>query len=222
MTTLALSSLPVIGSINELGQRYRTWLVDIWGVMHDGERAYDPAVEATRAFRAEGGLVVLLSNSPRPSPGVQRQLTDLGVPPDAYDATVTSGDLTRYELDKQPGARVFHLGPERDWPIFADLDVVLVDENAAELVVCYRPVRRRDRDAGALCRAVERLAARQLPMLCANPDHRVERGTASSIARARSRPSMKGLAARVVYAGKPYTPIYDLALQTVGDWLAES
>ncbi len=116
--------------------------------------AYDPAVEATRAFRAEGGLVVLLSNSPRPSPGVKRQLTDLGVPPDAYDATVTSGDLTRYELNKQPGARVFHLGPERDRPIFAGLDVVLVDADAAELVVCTGLFDDESRDARALCRAI--------------------------------------------------------------------
>jgi HAD superfamily hydrolase (TIGR01459 family) len=217
MTTLALSPLPVIGSINELGQRYRTWLVDIWGVMHDGARAYDPAVEATRAFRAEGGLVVLLSNSPRPSPGVKRQLTDLGVPPDAYDATVTSGDLTRYELNKQPGARVFHLGPERDRPIFADLNVVLVDENAAELVVCTGLFDDEAETPVHYAELLERLAARQLPMLCANPDHRVERGHRLIYCAGALAAVYEGFGGRVVYAGKPYTPIYALALQTAGD-----
>ncbi len=104
--------------------------------MHNGQRAFPRAVEAPRAFRAGGGMVVLLSNSPRPSRGVQDQLRQLGVRDDAYDATVTSGDLTRHELAKHPGAKVFHLGPERDRLIFTGLDLRLTDHDEAELVVC--------------------------------------------------------------------------------------
>src|SRR5688500_11270969 len=119
--TAAQPEIPVLPSIAELGASYKVWLVDIWGVMHDGLHAHRSAVEATKAFRQQGGIVILLSNSPRPSPDVKAQLLSLGVPDDAYDATVTSGDLTRYELEKRSGARVFHLGPERDRPIFAGL-----------------------------------------------------------------------------------------------------
>ncbi len=163
MTTLALSPLPLIPSIKELGQGYRAWLVDIWGVMHNGGRAYAEAVEATSAFRGQGGVVVLLSNSPRPSPGVQRQLTELGVPPGAYDATVTSGDLTRYELGKRPGARVFHLGPERDRPIFAGLDLELGRAEDAELIVCSGLFDDETETPENYAALLERLALRQLP-----------------------------------------------------------
>src|SRR3990170_6481941 len=119
--TIAAAEIPVIDSIKDLGVGYAAWLVDIWGVMHNGRRAFPRAVAATREFRAQGGIVVLLSNSPRPSPSVQEQLRHLGVADDAYDATVTSGDLTRHELAKHKGAIVFHLGPARDQPIFQGL-----------------------------------------------------------------------------------------------------
>jgi ribonucleotide monophosphatase NagD (HAD superfamily) len=98
--TLNPPEIPVIASIAAIGSGYRAWLVDIWGVMHNGHRAFAAAVAATQAFREQGGIVVFLSNSPRPSPGVQEQLSRLGVPPSCYDATVTSGDLTRHELGK--------------------------------------------------------------------------------------------------------------------------
>src|SRR3989337_3732543 len=98
--TVTAPEIPVIGSIRDLGSRYAAWLVDIWGVMHNGRRAFPRAVAATREFRAQGGIVVLLSNSPRPSPSVQEQLRHLGVADHAYNTTVTSGDLTRTELAK--------------------------------------------------------------------------------------------------------------------------
>src|SRR6187200_3160454 len=98
--TLIAPAIPIIGSIKEIGSRYRAWVVDIWGVMHTGHRAFPSAVAAARRFRQHGGSLVLLSNSPPPTIGVQDQLRRLGVPDDAYHATVTSGDLTRYELGK--------------------------------------------------------------------------------------------------------------------------
>ncbi len=170
------AEIPLLDSIKELGSRYRAWLVDIWGVMHNGHRAFPGAVAATRAYRAQGGIVVLLSNSPRPSPSVQEQLRRLGVPDDAYDATVTSGDLTRYELAKHQGAVVFHLGPERDRPIFDGLDVELGPHRDAELVVCSGLFDDDTETPEDYADLLSELAARKLPMICANPDHMVERG----------------------------------------------
>ena len=219
--TVAAPEIPVLDSIKELGSRYRAWLVDIWGVMHNGHRAFPGAVAATRAFRAQGGIVVLLSNSPRPSPSVQEQLRRLGVPDDAYDATVTSGDLTRHELAKHKGATVFHLGPERDRPIFHGLDVKLGPHENAELVVCsglFDDETEAPEDYADLLRA---LAARELPMICANPDQMVERGDrlvwcAGALAQLYERQG-----GSVIYAGKPYAPIYQLALETIGTLVGE-
>lgn len=214
---LTAPEIPVLDSIKDLGSRYRAWLVDIWGVMHNGHRAFPRAVAATRAFRAQGGIVVLLSNSPRPSPSVQEQLRRLGVPDDAYDATVTSGDLTRHELAKHEGAVVFHLGPERDRLIFQGLALKLGGRDDAELVVCsglFDDETETPDDYIGLLRA---LAARKLPMICANPDHLVERGDRLVWCAGALAALYEKEGGPVVYAGKPYPPIYLLALESIGE-----
>jgi HAD superfamily hydrolase (TIGR01459 family) len=213
--SLSTETIPVIDAIAPLGKGYAAWLVDIWGVMHNGVRAFPPAVEATRRYREQGGIVILLSNSPRPSKPLQRQLTNLGASKESYDTTVSSGDLTRHELAKHAGARIFHLGPERDLPIFKDLDLTRVDAKDAELVVCtglFNDDTETPEDYEVLLRE---LAGRKLTMICANPDHLVERGhnlvyCAGALAQIYQEDGGK-----VIYAGKPYAPIYELAEETI-------
>jgi HAD superfamily hydrolase (TIGR01459 family) len=213
--TLNPPEIPVIASIKAIGSGYRAWLVDIWGVMHNGVRAFPPAVEATRRYREQGGIVILLSNSPRPSEPLQRQLTSLGVSEESYDATVSSGDLTRHELAKHEGARIFHLGPERDLPIFKDLDLTRVDAKDAELVVCtglFNDETETPEDYDGLLRE---LAGRKLTMLCANPDHLVERGHNLVYCAGALAQIYEEDGGEVIYAGKPYAPIYELAEETI-------
>jgi HAD superfamily hydrolase (TIGR01459 family) len=208
--------IPVISSLRDVGSRYRAWLVDIWGVMHNGCGGFPNAAHATSAFRKEGGVVVLLSNSPRTSAGIQEQLCQLGVPNEAYDATVTSGDLTRETLSARKSVRALHIGPERDRPIFEGLDINLVDPENAELVICtnlYDDETETPDDYRIMLRS---LAARRIPMVCANPDHKVERGgdlvyCAGALAAVYE---MEG--GGVLYAGKPHAPVYDRALNTIG------
>jgi HAD superfamily hydrolase (TIGR01459 family) len=183
--------------------------------MHNGRRAFSDAVAATRAFREEGGIVVLLSNSPRPSPSVKEQLRRLGVCDDAYDATVTSGDLTRHELEKHKGATVFHLGPERDRPIFAGIDVTLGGPEQSELIVCSGLFDDETETPEDYAELLSSLAARKLPMICANPDHLVERGDTLVWCAGALAAAYEKAGGPVVYAGKPYAPIYALARETI-------
>ena len=213
--SISTETIPVIEAIAPLGKGYAAWLVDIWGVMHNGMRAFPSAVEATRRYREQGGIVILLSNSPRPSEPLQRQLTSLGVSEQCYDATVSSGDLTRHELAKHAGARIFHLGPERDLPIFKDLDVTRVDVKDAELVVCtglFNDETESPEDYQGLLRE---LAGRKLTMLCANPDHLVERGHNLVYCAGALAQIYEEDGGEVIYAGKPYRPIYELAEETI-------
>lgn len=216
-TPIAVSAddIPVLASIAEIGSGYDAWLVDIWGVMHNGVRAYPDAVEATRRFRAQGGIVVLLSNSPRPAPSLQAQLTQFGVPATSYDATISSGDLTRHELEKHAGTRVFHLGPERDLPIFTGLDVERVDAGAAEFVVCTGLFHDDTETPDDYFDLLRDFAGRKLTMLCANPDRMVERGHHLIYCAGALAEVYAELGGSVIYAGKPYPPIYDLALETI-------
>ena len=215
--TVSTDTIPMLGSIEELGKGYAAWLVDIWGVMHNGVRAFPAAVDATRRFREQGGIVVLLSNSPRPGESLQRQLRSLGVADQSYDATVSSGDLTRHELARHEGARIFHLGPERDLPIFDGLDVTRVDARHAELIVCTGLFDDETETPEDYTGLLHELAGRKLTMLCANPDHLVERGhrlvyCAGALAQLYAEDG-----GEVIYAGKPYAPIYELAAETIAE-----
>ena len=206
--------IPVIESIREIGGRRRVWFVDIWGVMHNGRDAFPDASVATRTFRETGGVVILLSNSPRPSPDLQDQLRQFGVPDEAYDATVSSGDLTRHELAKHKGARVFHLGPERDLPIFDNAGVTLTGPEDANLIVCSGLFDDDVETPDDYVDLLSSLAARKRLMICANPDHKVERGNRLIYCAGALAAAYESLGGETVYAGKPHRPVYELALET--------
>jgi HAD superfamily hydrolase (TIGR01459 family) len=148
---------------------------------------------------------------------VQEQLRYLGVPDDAYDATVTSGDLTRHELGKHEGATVYHLGPERDRPIFHGIDVRRGPQEQAELIVCSGLFDDETETPDNYLGQLRGLAARKLPMICANPDHLVERGDRLVYCAGALASLYERLGGSVVYAGKPYAPIYLLALETISE-----
>jgi HAD superfamily hydrolase (TIGR01459 family) len=136
----------------------------------------------------------------------------LHVPNDAYDAIVTSGDVTRDEIAKRPGARVFHLGPARDHPNYEGLGVALVELERAELVVCtglYDDTKETPDDYREL---LEQIGARRLTMICANPDIVVERGRDLVWCAGALAERYALLGGEVIYAGKPYAPIYETAL----------
>jgi len=215
-------AVPIVDSVQDIGKGYRAWFVDIWGVMHNGRTAFPEASAATRAFRDQGGVVVLLSNSPRPSPAVQEQLREFGVADGAYDATVTSGDLTRHELGKHAGARVFHLGPERDRAIFDGLDIALTGPEEAELVVCSGPFNDDVETPDDYTGLLGALAARGLLMICANPDHMVERGHRLVYCAGALAAVYETFGGKVIYAGKPHVPVYELALETAGRLAGET
>jgi ribonucleotide monophosphatase NagD (HAD superfamily) len=93
----------IIDGIADLAATSDAWLVDVWGVMHDGKTPFPEAVAACRSFRAAGGTVLLLSNSPRTSERVAQQLDGIGVPRESYDAILSSGELTRAALKERHG-----------------------------------------------------------------------------------------------------------------------
>jgi HAD superfamily hydrolase (TIGR01459 family) len=209
MTTAAPPSIPLIPSVSALAERYDVWLCDVWGVIHNGERAYAGAVEACRRFRARGGTVVLVSNAPRPAANVVPQLERLGVAEDARDSLVTSGDVTRNLLEANKETPLFHLGPERDKGLFEGLSLNFVAPGAAGLVICtglYDDTTETPDDYADL---LGELAARELTMICANPDLKVERGAQLVYCAGALAARYEEIGGRVTYAGKPHPPIYE-------------
>jgi HAD superfamily hydrolase (TIGR01459 family) len=220
------AAIPILAGVREISKGRKAWLCDVWGVLHEGVAAFPRAIEACRTFRRLGGEIILISNSPRPSDAVLEHLAQIGVPRDSFDALVTSGDVTRSLVEAYTGAPVFHLGPERDKVFFEGLDVEFVPAGRASTVVCtgfFDEDRETPEDYDAMLAA---FAARRVPMICANPDLYVERGTKLLPCSGLLAERYAALGQTVLQAGKPYAPIYDLAFKKLskpfarGDLLA--
>ena len=204
---------PFIAHFATLAGDYDVALCDVWGVVHNGVVAAPEACDALTRFRERGGTVVLITNAPRPGERVARTILDrLGVPSAAYDGIISSGDVTRALIAARAGARVFHIGPERDLPLFDGLDSPMAPLERADYVVCsglLDDTVETPRDYEEL---VARMHARALPMICANPDVVVESGDKLVYCAGAIADLYAAAGGDVVYAGKPYRPIYEQAL----------
>ncbi len=202
-------------NFSALAGGYDTVLSDVWGVVHNGVAATGPACDALRRFRAAGGTVMLITNAPRPGEVVTKFIDKVGVPRDSYDGIVSSGDVTRSVMAERPQKAVFHIGPERDLPIFDGLGLQFVPLEQAEYVVCTG-LRNDEVETAETYRAeLGELLRRKLFMLCGNPDLVVERGTKLVYCAGAIADLYRSLGGEVLYAGKPHRPIYDLALARV-------
>lgn len=203
---------PVLSGFRTLAPNYKLFLSDVWGVVHNGLTAYPAACEALKTARAKGATVILLSNAPRPGTVVAKQIAKWGVPADCYDTIVASGDVARTEMEARPNAKIFHLGPERDLPNYEGLPNKMVGEAECDLVVVTGPFNDETETPDDYREMFTRLKARDVLMLCANPDLVVERGDKLIWCAGALAQLYEELGGKTIYAGKPYAPIYDQVL----------
>lgn len=203
----------LIPHFSALATDYDVFLCDVWGVVHNGEVSFPAACDALMRARAMGKVVVFITNAPRPGDSVIRQIDQLKVPREAYDGIVSSGDVTRDVIMQRKGQSLCHIGPPRDQPIFAGLPVKFAPLESADYVVCsgldeddtetpedYRP-------------RLDIMLKRKLFMLCGNPDLVVERGDKLVYCAGSVADLYATMGGEVLYAGKPYRPIYEMALK---------
>jgi HAD superfamily hydrolase (TIGR01459 family) len=209
-----MSALPPFTShFAPLAECYDVVLSDVWGVVHNGIAAAPEACEALERFRAQGGTVVLITNAPRPGEVVMLKTLDrLHVPRAAYDGIVSSGDVTHALIAARKGKRVFHIGPERDLPIFEGLDAPVAPLASADYAVCSGLTDDTTETPEDYRDLIVRMRERGLTMICANPDIVVERGDTLVYCAGAIADLYGEAGGEVIYAGKPYPPIYEQAL----------
>jgi HAD superfamily hydrolase (TIGR01459 family) len=191
---------------------YDTVLSDVWGVIHNGIAATPAACDALTRFRENGGTVILITNAPRPGAVVTKFLDKLKVPREVYDDIVSSGDVTRAVMAARPGKNVFHIGPERDLPIFDGLGLDFVALDRADYVVCTGLRDDAIETAENYRAELELVRKRNMFMVCGNPDVVVERGDQLVYCAGAIADIYRDMGGEVTYCGKPYRPIYDEAL----------
>jgi HAD superfamily hydrolase (TIGR01459 family) len=205
-------SPPVLDSAATTLAGYDVIFCDVWGVVHDGIRAHPQASGVLAEFRRHGGTVVLISNAPSTATEVAALLDRKQVPRAAWNAIVTSGDLTRLRIGEIGVRRIFHIGAARGEHVFDGLGVRLVDIHEADAIVAteltdyytetpddYRPV-------------LQEAASRGLPFICANPDLVVHVGDDLLPCAGALAVIYEEMGGQVYWAGKPHAPIYAKAL----------
>ncbi|ESR27492.1 TIGR01459 family HAD-type hydrolase [Lutibaculum baratangense] len=206
----------VLSHFREVADRYDIVLCDVWGVVHNGVAAWKEACEALQEFRTGGGRVALITNAPRPSAAVEAQLRALNVPDDVSDAIATSGDVTRDIIKAHGGKGIYHLGPKRDLGVFEGIRSEFSTLEEATLVVNTGLFDDEVETPADYEERLQALAARSVEMVCANPDIVVERGDTLLYCAGALAQRYEEIGGRVVWAGKPYPPIYEKALERLG------
>ncbi|WP_137179459.1 TIGR01459 family HAD-type hydrolase [Roseomonas sp. AR75] len=215
--------MKLLDGIAPLAERYDGFILDIWGVVHDGRRPYPGVAEAFAELKRRGKRIALLSNAPRRSHVVDALLTGMGLDRELWDATITSGELAWRALNDRAalgyGDRALHIGPERDLSTVEGLDIALTGDPAeADWVLNTGPDPERGNGAVEPYRPMlEACAARRLPMLCVNPDRFVMVGEHRVIcagALADLYVALGGPKAKEI--GKPDPAVYAPVLEALG------
>ena len=202
----------IIASIDAIADSYDAFFCDVWGVLHNGRAAYSEASRALQRMRARGKTVILVTNVPKPRATIPPQLDRAGVPRDAWDAIVTSGDAIRAALAERAPGPMYRIGPyEYDRALWEGLNLQEAPLDQAAFVA-ISGLNRDDETPANYADILRAARARDLDLLCANPDIVVQWGDrmiwcAGAIAR-----DYAALGGRVIMAGKPHAPIYALAL----------
>ena len=227
MSTLPLKTaeppVPLLDGFAALAPNYDGLILDLWGVLHDGVAAFPWAVDCLGRLRAAGVKVLILSNAPRRIGEIVARNRELGIAPDLADHVMSSGQEAWEHLRDRPdawyralGVRCYHLGPERDYGMREDLDLDFVgDLGQADFLLNTGALGFADtaetyRDLLAAARA------RELPMVCANPDLVVVRGGAMEICAGTIAAAYEEIGGDVRYHGKPHPSIYETCLARLG------
>lgn len=220
-------TIAILPGVAAVAQAYDGFVLDLWGVIHDGHKPYPDAIDClTRLHGARQGTgksIVMLSNAPRRAEGVIEAMSAMGIDRGLYDGVVTSGELTWQALKQRDdpwhaalGRRCLQIGPARDHGLFEGLGLERVEQSEdAEFIVNTGPWRDEEtlEDYMPLLAAC---AARKLPMICANPDLEVIRGGVRIICAGTLAAHYETLGAPVRYHGKPYAAAYDACLARMG------
>ncbi|MFN3889327.1 MAG: TIGR01459 family HAD-type hydrolase [Beijerinckiaceae bacterium] len=210
--------VPVLGGLSEIADHYDVVLSDIWGVVHNGREHFPDSCAALRRFREKGGVVVLVTNAPRPFPPILEQLKMLGAPRDCFDEVVTSGDVTLNFVAAHGMKPVHHIGPPRDLTFFEIMEAQIghrppsVGLDEAEYVLCTG-LFDDDHSPDHYMPALEKMRARGMELICANPDLVVHVGDKMLWCAGAIAERYAELGGKVLQAGKPFAPIYDRALE---------
>jgi HAD superfamily hydrolase (TIGR01459 family) len=215
----------ILEGLAPVAEGYDGFVLDLWGVVHDGRALYPGVADCLAQLRARGKRVVFLTNAPRRSWFIAQMLDRMGLDRALYDGILSSGEVAWRWLKERPepwfarlGRRGFHIGPERDLSVVEEgvAELVPAPEGADFLLNTGPDPARGAHSADAYRPALERCLAAGLPMLCVNPDRAVMVGGERIICAGALADIYRGWGGEVVEVGKPDPAVYGPVMEALG------
>ncbi|NKB43033.1 MAG: TIGR01459 family HAD-type hydrolase [Alphaproteobacteria bacterium] len=209
--------------LSEISEEFDGFILDLWGLIHDGVTAYPGVVDTFKALIKNETKTILLSNAPRRSRLLIDGMTAMGIAPELYGDVFSSGEATWQELTSRSdpffsrlGHRAYHIGPERDVSVLEETGIQRIQKmEQADFVLNTGPVEL-DHGIEAYEPVLLEALARDLPMVCANPDDVVMREGRRVVCAGAIARRYEALGGRAVYRGKPDPAVYNLAAKRLG------
>lgn len=218
------NSIPLLKGLEEIHHLYDAFILDIFGVVHDGIKPFPDTLNCLSKLQESGKKICLLSNSPRRAKGAVENMEEMGIPRDLYHHIVTSGESTFNAIKKkqQPfykdlGYNCWFIGNDYVSDLTEDLDCTFLEgPEDADFILNAIPGTH-DSEVKKLKAQLEIAAERDIPMICANPDLVVNIGSKQHECAGTFAAYYEELGGRVEYHGKPYAPVYQAALKELGN-----
>ena len=203
-----------IEGLKQIFEKYDVYFIDLWGVMHNGVECYAEAITVLKELKNHKKKVILISNAPRPSRTVNLFLEKIGLPHTLYDLLITSGDITQqYLIENKEKKKFYHLGPDRDKDLFENEKIHISNKEECDEIICTGLIFSEKEDIQEYEAILQYFKNKQTPMICANPDEVVIRGTKLEYCAGALAKKYQEMGGKVTYYGKPYLDIYSTALK---------
>ena len=201
--------------LSDLAQDYDAILCDVWGVIRDGSDLLPEALDALRRYRAQGGTVVLVSNSPRRASSLENFLKQMGSGEDVWDGAVSSGEATHALLETRAPGPAFKLGPNWDDALYEGTGLEFAQLEDAAFISCTGLFDWENETPDDYTDLLTEAKLRRLDLICANPDIVVQFGDGLRYCAGALAQKYQEMGGAAIMAGKPHPPIYDLAYREI-------
>ena len=200
-----------IKGLNEVQDKYDTFFIDLWGVIHNGIQVYPGAIKVLENLNKLNKRFILMSNAPRPSKDVQDFLLKLNIDKALIKNVFTSGEAALKSLkQKKFGEKFYHLGPKRDCRLYSGFEENKQDIENADFILCTGLLDDHENSLEYYKNLLKRKT--DIHMICTNPDLTVHRGNKEEYCAGTLAEVFKKLGGKVIYFGKPHPEIYNFCI----------
>tara|TARA_B100001989_G_C24516299_1_gene453334 strand:+ start:86 stop:892 length:807 start_codon:yes stop_codon:yes gene_type:complete len=198
-----------LNHLSEISNNYDTFIIDLWGVVHNGIKLNSKAMEVIKNLKINSKKVVFLSNAPRPSLRVINFLLKMGMEKKYLSSVITSGEAAMYAINQNKfGKTFFHLGPPRDTSVFDKVKKNKTNIDQCDFILCTGLFDDHNDNLNYYREFLKKHTSKKL--ICTNPDLTVHRGNVQELCAGSIAKIFEELGGKVSYFGKPHPEVYNL------------